>query len=501
MNIQILKDEFWYGGCVRWSCEMPMDTYTEKTLTLNPNPTPNQGMPLLLSSCGRYLWMPKEQPVAFTEGQIVCEDTAILKTSGTTLRSAYLAAQAEYFPASGKMPNKRLFTAPIFNTWIELTYYQNQEEILKYAQNILDNGFQPGVLMIDDGWTDYYGCWKFHTDKFPEPRKMLKKLKEMGFTVMMWICPYISPDTLTFRQARDKNLILMTAEGKPYLVDWWNGFSASWDLSNTDACKWLNDQLQELVELGVDGFKFDGGDASHWNGCYTSDGRKADANELCRLWTVFGEQYPLNEFRAAWRAGGKPLMERLCDKAHSWGTEGVAALIPDMLAQGILGSPYGCPDMIGGGEYRNFWENADRLDQDLFVKHAGAGCLAPSIQFSAAPWRILEQKYMDRILAQLELRKKYQDYLNELLTAAATGEPVIRYMEYEFPHMGYEKLRDQFMLGSRVLVAPVLEKDQVGRQVTVPAGTWDFNGKAIESKGETLYFEDTSTCVIVLERK
>lgn len=53
-----------------------------------------------------------------------------------------------------------------------------------------------------------------------------------------------------------------------------------------------------------------------------------------------------------------------------------------------------------------------------------------------------------------------------------TGEPIVRYMEYVFPHQGLAAVTDQFMLGEDVLVAPVLEKGARERRVVFPAGVW-----------------------------
>ena len=54
-----------------------------------------------------------------------------------------------------------------------------------------------------------------------------------------------------------------------------------------------------------------------------------------------------------------------------------------------------------------------------------------------------------------------------------TGEPILRNMEYNYPHRGYEKIIDQFMLGDRYLVAPVLEKGVTKREVVFPDGKWE----------------------------
>ena len=60
-------------------------------------------------------------------------------------------------------------------------------------------------------------------------------------------------------KARDKHFLIETPEGKPRILEWWNGYSAALDLTNPDAMKWLKDQLDVLMDMGVDGFKLDAG--------------------------------------------------------------------------------------------------------------------------------------------------------------------------------------------------------------------------------------------------
>lgn len=56
--------------------------------------------------------------------------------------------------------------------------------------------------------------------------------------------------------------------------------------------------------------------------------------------------------------------------------------------------------------------------------------------------------------------------------SAKTGEPIVRSLEYQYPHEGYVDIDDQFLLGTEILVAPVLEKDARSRRVVFPTGTW-----------------------------
>src|SRR5690606_26097909 len=135
-----------------------------------------------------------------------------------------------------------------YNTWIELLYDQNQEDILKYARSIIDNGFPPGVIMIDDNWQQAYGTWEFRKERFDDPKAMIDELHSMGFKVMMWVCPFVSPDTQVYRELRDKDLLLKDETGQPKAVHWWNGQSAVLDLTHPDAGSWFKDRLLYLVD-------------------------------------------------------------------------------------------------------------------------------------------------------------------------------------------------------------------------------------------------------------
>ena len=111
-----------------------------------------------------------------------------------------------------------------------------------------------------------------------------------------------------------------------------------------------------MKEYGVDGFKFDGGDAPYYTTpamlgpakSHQSRTPNGHSEEFAKL----GLDYPLNEYRATWKMGGQPLAQRLRDKNHDWAD--LRTLIPGILNQGIMGYSFTCPDMIGGGEYLSF---------------------------------------------------------------------------------------------------------------------------------------------------
>ena len=44
-------------------------------------------------------------------------------------------------------------------------------------------------------------------------------------------------------------------------------------------------------------------------------------------------------------------------------------------------------------------------------------------------------------------------------------------MDYEFPGQGFEECNDQYMLGDKILVAPVMDTG-TSRSVKLPKGNW-----------------------------
>ena len=94
------------------------------------------------------------------------------------------------------------------------------------------------------------------------------------------------------------------------------------------------------------------------------------------------------------------------------------------------------------------------------------------MQFSVAPWRILSAENLAIVQKTAKLHEQFGPYIMRYAhLASTTGEPIVRHMEYQFPHQGFEECKDQFMLGDRFLVAPVVTP-AMSRSVKLPKGTW-----------------------------
>jgi len=497
MEILLLPGEKIWSGVIKDGQKMP---YTiGSRFDFYANNKENQIQPLLLGNKGLWVW--SEEPFAFevSNGKIIITNTyGEVKSghSGSTLADARKYASSTFFPASGKMPDELLFSKPQYNTWIELTYNQNQADVLKYAHAILDNGFEPGVIMIDDTWQEDYGKWDFHPGRFPSPKLMIDELHRMGFKVMVWMCPFVSADQTMIVQKimKFKGFLMQKTEANtswekaidPAMIKWWNGYSAILDFTNPEAVKWFNSELDRLVkDFGVDGFKLDAGDMNY----YPADAlsmQQVTPNRQCELYAQFGLRFPLNEYRACWKLAGQPLAQRLHDKNHVWAD--VQKLIPHMIIEGLAGYTFSCPDMIGGGDWVSF-KDLKIFDQDLVVRSAQVHALMPMMQFSVAPWRILDAEHLDAVKKAVKIREKFTPEILVLARKSAqTGDPIISSLEYYFPNQGFESIIDQFMLGETILVAPMDEKE-TSRKVILPKGKWQADDGKTYKGGTTVAIE------------
>lgn len=269
---------------------------------------------------------------------------------------------------------------------------------------------------------------------------------------------------------KSQEILWANTSNKAAIIRWWNGASACLDLSNPKTQKWFKEGLDYLVnEYGVDGFKFDAGDAGFYTGGIVSFNTKTP-NDHTSLFAELGLHYPLNEYRASWKMAGLPLAQRLRDKTHKWSD--LAKLIPDQMSQSVMGYAYTCPDMIGGGEYQSFLNGAT-IDEELVVRSAQVHALMPMMQFSVAPWRVLSKENADICLKMSKLHEEFGGHILTLAKEASkSGEPIVKPMELAFPGNGYELIKDQFVLGNDIIVAPVTEKGARSRKVVLPKGNW-----------------------------
>lgn len=384
-----------------------------------------------------------------------------------------------------RVPPAEFFRMPVYTTWVEYKTGVDQAKTLEFARAIRAHGLPAGILELDDKWEHRYGDLEFDPGKFPDPRAMTDELHRLGFRVTLWVHPFVNPDAAAFAAHQDDGLLLRDSNGLVGLIRWWNGPGAVWDFTNPRAGERFRHKLDALMrQFGFDGFKFDGGDVKF----VVRDAQPTRALTAAEYPDLYNAEtaahYVWSETRVGINSQPLGVVQRLFDKHSVWGREnGLAALVPEALTTSLRGFFFLMPDIVGGNAY-----DGDKIEAELLVRWAQASALMPMLQFSAGPWHHgPEAVRLCREASELHLR--FAAYTYRLAEAAPlTGEPIIAPLVYHAPDdPATFTITDQFMLGTDVLVAPVVTRGALTRDLYLPAGRWrDYKTGAIHEGGRWL---------------
>ena len=417
-------------------------------------------------------------------------------------------------------PPLELFGKPVWTTWAQYKDQIDQDKILEFARQIRDHGYPYQVLEIDDRWQVQYGDLTFDPQRFPDPKRMIDELHTAGFKVTAWVIPFIHPHASAAQEAVRRGYLIRKPDGSPYPVRWWQGLGYLLDTTNPAAMEWYRRRLNHLQEeTGLDGFKFDGGEAMFVPPDAVLHLPGSSRNQYSHAYVEWvGRHFSMCEVRTGWQNQTSPLFFRLWDLWSGWGRDnGLRAIIPAMLQLSLAGYPFTFPDMIGGNGYftipknplvrsiitrgiipmmerRKRDQNADQLavlnasdvpefiqkkamfgwpTAELMIRWTQLNALLPVMQFSIMPWQFGEpctsicRKYSQ---LHLEFTPLFESLAEQ---AAQTGEPIVRPVFWLAPDDALAlDCQDEFLIGDHLLVAPVVEKGARSRDIFLPPGVW-----------------------------
>lgn len=371
-------------------------------------------------------------------------------------------------------PRAQLLGDSIFCTWTQYPRCITQGRIEAMAVDIRKHAYPCSVLTIDDRWESTFGELEFSGD-FPNPRAMVQRLHGLGFKVLLWVTPFVNREAKTFADLAARKILAPRKDGTgAALLKWWGGTAGLVDLTNPAGRRWYRQQILRLKnEIGVDGFKIDGGDAKYQppaaeTAWHDYKGPSGYADELLGL---FEEIAPGQcETRTVWLSQRRDILWRQGGKDSHWGVDnGLAALVRLGMQMALLGYDIQMPDMVPG-RVGTMVSNMALPTDELMVRWTEASAFFPILQFSYFPWNY-GPATAKVSLAYAQAHKAMQGYL--AAEAKNRSAPLLRPLWYDSPRdQALYSVDDEFCLGGDVLVAPVLEPNQVARDVLLPAGRW-----------------------------
>ncbi|XP_071794908.1 myogenesis-regulating glycosidase-like [Asterias amurensis] len=506
----ILNDSHWYGGSEvyyqHWLLEnlrIPMQPYVSRDISVEKDAFGSVLERYWLSSRGVAVVVDKDTPLHVSINQKQMKNEVCLKgeytnspyrhpnrkyayaplhytvCTGQNVKKVHDYVLQNYFKKPPYEPDERMFRYPIWSTWARYKKNVNQSAVLKYAQEIQKYGFPNSQIEIGDMYMSFHGEADFARAKFPNATQMIRELHTMGFRVTVWSNPFANIDSPTFHEGV-KNNYWMNGPGErvPALMKWWNGVAAILDVSNEQATEWFINRSREMQrEYGVDSFKFDGGEVSYVPRCYNASVSFHDPNLYC---TKFVETVAkINrqvEVRCAHQTQHQPIFVRMMDKDPTWNyNNGLLTMIPTALLMGVLGYPFILPYMIGDSGFTdNDFHNINKPERELYIRWMELTAYLPAMQFSIAPWQYDEEVVnISREMVRIH-EEVYNKLVRPLLADAITkGYPIIRPLWWIAPSDETAlSIDSEFLIGDTFLVAPVLKKHALERDIYLPQGLW-----------------------------
>ncbi len=383
----------------------------------------------------------------------------------------------EYTNITGKSPMLPLWS---FGTWMSRITYFSQEEGLEIARQLRKNKIPSDVIHFDTGWfgVDWQCDYEFAKERFKDPVGMLQQLSKDGFHTCLWQLPYFTPKNRFFPEIIEKSLHVVNATGGMPVED------AILDFSNPETVNWYQSKIEGLMKQGVSTIKCDFGEAAPYNGFYHSGKGGLYEHNLYplrynkALWEVVERSHPGEGIiwaRSAW-AGSQRY-------ALHWGGDAATNNI------GMLG------DLRGGLSFGlsgfSFWSHdmggfVTASPEDIYRRWLPFGFLSSHTRAHGAPptepW-LISESFTDAFRDCAEMKYKLMPYVYaQAKDCSERGLPMVRALLVEFPHdKGAWLVEDEYMFGSQILVAPLMESGN-SRDVYLPKGKWiDYQtGKVYE---------------------
>ena len=404
-----------------------------------------------------------------------------------------------YTDVTGKSPMLPLWT---FGTWMSRITYFSQEEGLDIARKLRANKIPSDVIHFDTGWfgVDWQCDYEFAKDRFKDPVAMLKSMKKDGFHTCLWQLPYFTPKNRYFRALVDGGMAVHNGNGTLSYED------AVLALSNPKTVAWYQGKIANLIKQGVSAIKCDFGEAAPYDGIYASGKTGFYEHNL----------YPLRYNKALWQAvrDNTPDHEGVIWARSAWaGSQryplhwGGDAATNEIGSVGMLG------DLRGGLSFGlsgfSFWSHdmggfVTKSPDDLYRRWLPFGFLSSHTRAHGAPptepW-LISESFTKAFRQSAEMKYKLMPYVYaQAKDCSERGLPMVRALLVEFPDdPGAWFVEDEYMFGSQILVAPMLETGK-SRTVYLPRGKWiDYQtGKVYEGGYQTIPTAEIP-CVILVK--
>ena len=413
--------------------------------------------------------------------------------------------------------------------WISANRWNTQKDVDELLAKLKKYDF-PASIIVLEAWSDEatfyiwngakyepvsngqalkYEDFDFSGTPWPDPAKMVQDIHDAGLKLLLWQVPVYkkqgddevqnAQNDLDREDAATRKLCVTMPDGTPYTIPKGNWFPDSMvpDFTNPETVKSWFGKRQYLLDIGVDGFKTDGGEFIHHPDAQFHNGTtgKEGVNRYSRDYTESYRNFVGSNGVIFSRAGFSGQHTVPCH----WGGDQQSqnAELASVLKAGLSAAASGM--IFWGFDLAGFAGPLPSLD--LYRRATQMACFCPIMQWHSepdggqfrelmpgaegnnerSPWN-MEDSYaapgfMDEMRYWHKLHEQLRPYLwKTVQECVRDSKPFMRPLVYEWPNdVNIVNCQDEYLLGDDLLIAPLLEENAISREVYLPEGVWfDF---------------------------
>lgn len=425
--------------------------------------------------------------------------------------------------------------------WVSANRWNTQKDVEELLEKLKKYDFPASVVVLE-AWSDEatfyiwngakyrpvaggmalkYEDFDFTGTPWPDPKKMIRDIHDAGGRLLLWQTPVYkkqgedevqnAQNDLDQEDAAQRKLCVTLPDGTPYAIPQgkWFGGSMVPDFTNPETVKSWFAKRQYLLDMGVDGFKTDGGEFIHDENARFHDGTtgKEGINRYARDYTQSYRDFVGSKGVVFSRAGFSGQHTVPCH----WGGDQQSqnSELGSVLKAGLSAAASGM--IFWGFDLAGFAGPLPTLD--LYRRATQMACFCPIMQWHSepdggqfrelmpgaegnnerSPWNMEESYAAPGFMAEMrywhKLHERLRPYLWETAQACVRDfKPFMRPLVYEWPEdRDAVNCQDEYLLGDDLLVAPLLEENADSRKVYLPEGKWTgfFDGTEYEG-GQTV---------------
>lgn len=396
--------------------------------------------------------------------------------------------------------------------------YMSEAEIRSLAAKMRECRVPCDVIHLDIDYMDGYRVFTWNPDRYTSAERMMEELSAEGFKIVTIIDPGVKKDEgySVYDEGVEKGYFATTPEGEIYVNAVWPGDAVYPDFGKKEVRDWWASKQQFLLDKGVRGVWNDMNEPASFRGelpqdvVFTDEEEKADH---ARMHNLYGHNMAKATYQGLKeRDGRRPfVITRACyagtqkystawtgDNHSIWAH--LQMMIPQLCNLGLSGMSFVGTDVGGFGsdctkELMCRWVQAGSFSP-LFRNHSAMGS-----RYQEA-WQF-DEETLDIYRRAAGLRYHLIPYYYDLFfTGEKTGLPVMRplVLHYEKDENA-KNLNSEFLIGERLLAAPVVNQGETKKMVYLPAGEWYDYQTGEKLAGEAWILKDAplDTCPLYVK--